>query len=71
MEARNLTFQGQFYRQIYGTAMRSPVSVIVVNVVMEIIEERALITFSHPPQFWTQYVDDTSVITLNNMLKIF
>ena len=61
-EVTNVTFLGQFYRQIYGTAMGSPVSVIVANMIMETIEEKALATFSHPTRFWAQYVDDISAI---------
>ena len=51
LDATNLTFRGQFYREIYGTAMGSRVSVIAANKVKEKIEERALTTFSHPTQF--------------------
>jgi hypothetical protein len=39
--------------------MGSPVSVTVANLVMEEIEDVALSTFEHAPQFWKRYVDDT------------
>lgn len=42
----------------HGTAIGSPVSVSVANLVMEDIEERALSTFHSPPHFWMHYVDD-------------
>ena len=39
--------------------MGSPLSVVVANLVMEDIEQKALSTFHTPPHFWRQYVDDT------------
>ena len=47
-----LYFRGKFYRQIFGVAMRSPVSVLIANLVMEIVEEGAMSTFLNPPKFW-------------------
>ena len=38
--------------------MGSPVSVIVANLVMENVENRALSTYHSPPPFWKRYVDD-------------
>ena len=46
-----LFFRGKFYKQIYGTAMGSPVSVIVANMVMEYVEEKALSTSPVKPIF--------------------
>ena len=48
------SFQGQFYEQVEGAAMGSPVSPIVANLYMEYC--------SPPPKFWCRYVDDTFVI---------
>ncbi len=39
--------------------MGSPMSVVVANLVMEDIKERALSTFHPPPHFWKRYIDDT------------
>jgi len=47
---------------MFGTAVGSPVSSIVANLVMENIETRALETFAEPPRLWKRYVDDTFVI---------
>ena len=38
------TVNGKHYKQLHGTAMGSPVSVVVAEIVMQNIEERALTT---------------------------
>ena len=42
------SFQGQFYEQVEGAAMGSPVSPIVANLYMEYFEQKALSTATHP-----------------------
>ena len=59
LNATFLQFRGKMYQQIHGTAMGSPISVVVANLVMEDVEVRALTTFHSPPRFWRHYVDDT------------
>ena len=45
------SFQDQFYEQVEGVAMGSPVSPIVANLYMEYLEQKALSTSQHPPRF--------------------
>ena len=42
------SFQDQFFEQVEGAAMGSPVSPIVANLYMEDLEQKALSTTSHP-----------------------
>ena len=55
------SFQGQFYEQVKGVAMGSPVSPIVANLYMEHFEQKAL-SAPPTPRFWHRYMDDTFVI---------
>ena len=54
MDATFLTFRGQYYQQISGTAMGPPASVTIANMV----EERALSTYTPASSVWKRYVDD-------------
>ena len=64
-----LNFSKKFFKQMFGTAMGSPVSVVVANLVKEDVETRAIETFAHPPRLWVHYVDDTFVIIEKKILK--
>ena len=55
-------FQGEYYLQIHGAAMRLLVSPIVCNLYMEYFEQQALVMARHPPRLWRCYVDDTYTI---------
>ena len=52
-------YNGKHYKQLHGTAMGSPVSVVVSEIVMQNIEKKALATFRQQLPFWLRYVDDT------------
>ena len=56
------SFQDQFYEQVEGAAMGSPVSPIVANLYMDYLEQKALSTAPTPPRFCSRYVGDTFVI---------
>ena len=51
--------------------MGSPVSVVVANLVMEDIEQKALSTFHSPPRFWKWYVDNTCAALLVDLADSF
>ena len=50
-----LSFQGQIYQQLFGTAISSPVSPFVTKLCMEDLEQRAI---ASTPKFWKRYVND-------------
>ena len=72
LNATYLQFKGNFYQQTQGTAMGSPMSVTIANLVMEDVEQRALNSFvGAKPLFWKRYVDDicTAVEVLHEHLN--
>ena len=66
-----LAFRGLVYQQTYGTVIGSPVSVTIVNLVMEDVEERALATTDIPLRFWKRCVNDTCTTLLAHRLQEF
>ena len=52
-------YNGKHYKQLHGTAMGSPVSVVVAEIVKQNIEEQALSTYTKTLPLWLRYVDDT------------
>ena len=46
-------------------------SIVIVNLVTEDVEERAFTTFHSPPRFWKRYVDDTCTSLPRDMVKTF
>ena len=53
-------YNGQHYKQLHGTAMGSPVSVVVAEIVMQNIEEQALASYTRTIPLW--YIKGTSEI---------
>jgi len=71
LEPTFLHFRGKNYKQVLGTAMGSPVSIVVATIVMEDIESRAMKTSFCAPRLWKRYVDDAFVLTDHNHLTNF
>ena len=55
-------FQGEYYEQLEGAAMGSPLSPIIANMYMEEFQTEELSTASNPPTLWKRFVDDTFVV---------
>ena len=53
------SFQNEFYEQVEGVVMGSPVSPIVADLYMKHFEREALSSASNPPGYWYRFVDDT------------
>ena len=49
LKSTSFVFQGQYYQQMEGAAMGSPLSPIVTNIFMEKFEKEALDTAPNPP----------------------
>ena len=52
LSTTNFKCNDTYYQQIFGTAMGSPVSAVMANLVMEDLEKRALSTSVVQPCFW-------------------
>ena len=63
-------YDGQFYKQIHGAAMGSPLSPIICNLYMEKLEQDALSTIEVKPKFYKRYVDDIFQIVKKSMVDI-
>ena len=59
------------YKQIHGCARGSPVSPVVANLCMEVIEDLALSISTVPPKIWKRYVDDSFVIIKKDSVSAF
>ena len=68
-------FDKEFYVQIFGTPMGSPISGLFADMVMEDLESECLDKLSFSPTFFYRYVDDIiTCVPLNeidNILRIF
>ena len=62
LKSSYLQYNGRHYKQLHGTAMGSPVSVVIVEVVMQHMEERALATCRQTIPLWLRYVDTFTTI---------
>ena len=64
-------YNDKHYKQLHGTAMGSPVSFVVAEIVMQNIEEQALATYSETLPLWLRYVDDTITAVHKNKIDEF
>ena len=55
-------FEDEFYEQVEGVAMGSPLSPVVANIYMEKFEEYALRSADLKPRMWRRYVNNTFVL---------
>ena len=58
VKTTQFAYSGNYYQQVFGTAMGSPISAVVANMVMENVEQMALATSPVKPFFWKRYVND-------------
>ena len=56
MNASFFKYDGKFYKQIKGTPMGSPASVVIAEIVMQALEKTIFDNISY--KFWYRYVDD-------------
>ena len=71
LESTFFQCNGRHYKQLHGTAMGSPISVVVAEIVMQHIEKRALATYDQTLHFWFRYVDDTITILQTDDTDVF
>ena len=62
MEANYFQWNHQIYKQIHGTPMGSPISVVLAEMTMQCIEKRILENSPVNVQLWKWYVDDVIAI---------
>ncbi len=67
----HFVFRGEFYMQIEGVVIGSPVSPIVSNLFMENFETKVIATFPHQVKVWGRYVDDTFVVIKASLRQQF
>jgi len=57
-DASCFRYNSQYYKQVTGTPMGSPVSVVIAEITMQEIEKAILTTLGTRALFWYRYVDD-------------
>eukprot|EP00057_Strongylocentrotus_purpuratus_P010621 XP_011665095.1 PREDICTED: uncharacterized protein LOC100890583 [Strongylocentrotus purpuratus] len=62
LNSSSFKWRDNYYQQLQGAAMGSPLSPVIANIFMEHFETMALQTLSQRPSLWLRYVDDTFII---------
>ena len=71
LNTTQFVFESTYYKQVFETAMGSPISAVIANLVMEDIEHRALTTAPVSPSFWKRFVDDViSAVSQNEIVVL-
>lgn len=74
-EYSHFSFDNQFYKQTFGTPMGAPLSCVLADLIMEMLEEKQLPKLGFPVPFFFRYVDD--IITclpanrINETMSVF
>ncbi|BHF79691.1 hypothetical protein SprV_0702281300 [Sparganum proliferum] len=63
------TFDGTICKQVKGTPVRSPISGLIAESVLQQLE--SLVFRHHRPKFWARYVDDTFVVIERDQVLTF
>ncbi|XP_062711099.1 uncharacterized protein LOC134289353 [Aedes albopictus] len=58
MDASFFRFEGQYYRQVFGTAMGSPLSPILADIALDTVIDKAMSSLPFPIPILKKYVDD-------------
>ena len=64
-------YNGKHYKQLHGTVMGSPVSVVAAEIGMQNIEEQALATYTRTTPLLSRYVDNTFTAVHKDEIDIF
>lgn len=57
-----ITFNGEFWRQIQGTAMGTPMAVVYANIFLSALEHKLFLTALASPFYYKRYIDDIFAI---------
>ena len=64
-------YNGTHYQQVFGTAMGSPVSAVIANMIMDDVEQGAFATLLVKPFLWKWYVNDViSAVSGNEVERL-
>lgn len=64
----SLTFDDKFFKQIKGTAMVSPLLVVIAEIAIQYIEEKNIHKLDVILKFLGNYVEDVFIVSINEDL---